>query len=170
VVFSPDPGAALLASASLDSTVRIWDVTAGKQIVDPLRHADAVWSVAFSQDGRHLATGSFDRTVKVWDARTWQLRDSQPDPTGAAQSVAFHPKDDRVLAWGSTDATVKLWNRATKKTHTLHGHKSWVESVAFSADGEWLASASLDGTIKLWHVSFFPEGPPALGLRIGPMP
>jgi eukaryotic-like serine/threonine-protein kinase len=167
LAFSPDPGAPLLVSASLDSTVRIWDVTAGKQIVAPLRHGDAVWSVAFSRDGRYLASGSFDRRVKIWDAKTWQLRDDQPDPTGGVQSVAFHPGNDRVLAWGGTDSTVKLWNAAAKETRTLHRHKSWVESIAFSANGEWLASASLDGTIKLSQVPSSPAGPGPPSERLG---
>ena len=66
LAFNPDPHSALLASASLDSTVRIWDVTAGKQIVAPLRHSDAVWSVAFSQDGRYAVSAGNDGTVRLW--------------------------------------------------------------------------------------------------------
>ena len=106
----------------------------------------------FSPDGQHLASGSLDRTVKVWDAETGQLLETLPDPTGAVQCVAFHPEDDRLLAWGSTDATVKVVNWTTKEIRTLHGHTSWVEGVAFSPDGQWLASASLDKTVKLWKV------------------
>jgi WD40 repeat protein len=111
-----------------------------------------VFSVTFSRDGRYLASGSWDRTIKVWDAKTGLLQDTVPDPTGGVLSVRFHPQDDRVLAWGATDSTIKVRNGTTKEIRTLCGHGSWVVSVAFSLDGQWIASGSLDGTIKVWRV------------------
>ena len=116
--------------------------------------------MAFNQDGRFLASGGHDGVIKVWDARTWKLLHELADPTCGMESVAFHPKDSRVLAWGGTDSTVKvatIRDAATKDVRTFHGHMSLVWSVAFSPDGEWIASGSSDGTGKLWQVPFVPE-------------
>jgi WD40 repeat protein len=152
VVFSPDPGVAYLASASMDGTVRIWDVTTGQSIRTILAHTGGVHRAAFSPDGNLMAAAGMGRVIKIWDARSWELLHEQPDLTGCVHSVVFHPKESRVLAWGSTDGTVKVWDTVTKEMiRILHGHTSWVQSVAFSPDGEWIASASLDGTVKIWR-------------------
>jgi WD40 repeat protein len=106
--------------------------------------------VAFSRDGKLLASASWDRTIKVWDTATWKLLHNLHDATeGAAQCVAF--ASGRRLAWGSTDGTVKVWDGSGTETHVLRGHTSWVLRVAFSPDSKWIASASLDGTVKIWR-------------------
>jgi WD40 repeat protein len=158
VAFSPN--GRHFASGSGDNTVRVWDWTTGEmlRILEP-GHAGRITSVAFSRDGQRLASSSWDRTVKVWDADTWTLLDEQPDPAGAVLCVAFG--NDHRLAWGSTDSTVKVWDGPGTQTHVLRGHTSWVQAVAVSPDkdGKWIASASLDGTVKIWKAPPAPSSP-----------
>jgi WD40 repeat protein len=149
VAFRPTDGRHL-ASGSGDGVVRVWDWTSGEvlRVLEP-RHTARVQSVAFSRDGEHLASASWDRTIKVWDAATWKIEHDLPDPTGAVLCVAFGPNGR--LAWGSSDSTVKVWDGPKTEPHVLRGHTSWVQAVAFSPDDKWIASASLDGTVKIWQ-------------------
>jgi len=113
-------------------------------------HADAVYSVAFSPDGKTLASGSGDHTVELSEARTGQGLATLKGHDGFVTSVAFSP-DGKTLASGSDDNTVKLWDAQTgQELATLKGHDDYVGSVAFSPDGKTLASGSRDKTVKLW--------------------
>jgi WD40 repeat protein/nitrous oxidase accessory protein NosD len=116
-------------------------------------HTNWVNSVAFSPDGRLLASGSRDYTIKLWEVATGSLVRTLEGHTNWVNSVAFSP-DGRLLASGSSDRTIKLWEVASGSlVRTLSGHTSDVNSVAFSPDGRLLASGSDDRTIKLWEVA-----------------
>ncbi|HKQ73581.1 MAG TPA: hypothetical protein VJ810_07645 [Blastocatellia bacterium] len=116
-------------------------------------HQDNVGLVAFSPDGRTLASVSIDRTVKLWDLANRQELIPLAGHNDSVYSVRFSP-DGRMLASASRDRTVKLWDLASRQElTTLAGHKDSVYSVAFSPDGRTLASASKDRVVKLWDVA-----------------
>ncbi|WP_414581625.1 CHAT domain-containing protein, partial [Scytonema sp. PCC 10023] len=95
-------------------------------------HSSGVSSVAFSPDGKTLASGSDDNTIKLWDVATGKISQTLTRHSSGVSSVAFSP-DGKTLASGSDDNTIKLWDVATgKHSQTLTGHSSGVWSVAFS--------------------------------------
>ena len=113
------------------------------------------WFVAFSPDGKTLASKSADNTVKLWDATSGKLIHSSKEPTDHITRSAFSPSafspDRKTVASGSSDGTIKLWDPASGKIlHSLKGHTSNVETIDFSPDGKTLASGSKDNTIKIW--------------------
>lgn len=152
--FSPDGRLALLPNhVLLDLQSRNVVKTLSRMTVDPER--SVAWSVgvksmAFSSDGKTIATGYRDGRIFLWDVQSGYERHILNGHSRDIASVTFSP-DGQTLASGSWDSTIKLWEVSTGKLkQTIPGHRDLVYSVAYSSDGRSLASTSADGTLRIW--------------------
>jgi WD40 repeat protein len=115
-------------------------------------HQGWVGGVAFSPDGKTIATASADKTVKLWDVATGKELATLEAHEDIVSSVAFS-KDGAQLATGSFDGTAKVWNTADRKlVHTFRGHRGAVLTVAFNPNGRALAAGGIDGTVRVWEL------------------
>ena len=113
-------------------------------------HTDEVDGVAYSPDGRRLATGSDDGTVRLWNAADASLLHVLKHP-GEVTRVAFSPDSARLVSV-STDDTARVWDVATgKELHVIDHHTDSIWGVAWSSDGQLIATASSDKTVGLWN-------------------
>ncbi len=171
IAFSPD--GKHLVSSSFDRTARIWRTDSGRLERTLAGHGQAIVGVAYSPNGQLIATGSDDSTIRLWRASDGAVVKTL---TGSdhVYTVAFSP-DGTWLASGGRErgaigtfwkkitggrfagdpgTTVRLWRvRDGALQQELAGHTDDVFSVAFSSDGKWLATASEDGSVKLWRLA-----------------
>jgi WD40 repeat protein len=186
-----DPTGRRLASGSLDETVKVWDATklgeqAGQQARTLVGHSSSLLGVVHCRDGRSFATvgGSVAKgtntlqeeparveAVTIWDAKTLQKIHTLPNPTaGVCHAVAFDPDFARI-AWARDNGTIEVRDVTTSRLlFPLVGHTGFVWQMAFSPDGQRLASASVstgynssvitanrgdgnrDGTVRVWDL------------------
>ena len=163
LAFSPD--GKTLALGTWSSTVKLIELSTGKELPAPARHKDWVSSVAFSADGKLLVSAGGSEfkparnnsqtsgEVKLWDVAARQELGPLTGHTSKIMSATFSP-DSQTLATASADRTVRLWDVATRKERAvLAGHADAVWCVTLTPDGKTVASASWDRTVKLWDAA-----------------
>jgi WD40 repeat protein len=161
VVYSPN--GTLLASASWDMTVRLWDVSTGGERWRVFlgwgpggkptpRGKEVLPAVAFSPDSKTLAGSGADHAVHLWDTARGKEVGCIDGKAGKLAGLAFAP-DGKTLAAAGADGSIRLWDPATgRERRCFEGHEGEALCVAFSADGRALVSGGADKTVRLWDV------------------
>ncbi len=153
VAFSPD--GTLVASASRDRTVKLWEPATGKCLKTFQGHLGWAECVAFSPDGKRLASASMDGTVRVWDVETARCLATLDHRRIQVRALAF-PPDGKCLVSGADDGLIRFWDVAAEKclkTMTDPADRMQVQFLAFSADGKRILTCGNDGTVRLWDAA-----------------
>ena len=138
------------ASASNDSSIRLWQLATGRERPRLLGHTGYVTTLAFSPDNQLIASGSRSGELKVWDVSTGQLAFSLPTHSRSINILVFSP-DGKSLAAAGMDHNIEIWDRETKQVHFLQGHTDEITSLVFADSGTKLISAGFDKTVKVWN-------------------
>jgi WD40 repeat protein/predicted Ser/Thr protein kinase len=163
ISFSPD-GRYIATSATLERTVKIWSAVELPAFISLEGHEQEVCTAAFSPDGQHVATGGLDQTARIWNTTNGTLR--RTIVVGfPVVSLAYSPDGGRLVTVGP-DNTASIWevpnpvaptlptSAATdKEALSLCGHTRAVLAVAWSTNGQWIATGSKDKTAKMWDAA-----------------
>ncbi|SPO30237.1 related to wd-repeat protein 5 [Ustilago trichophora] len=152
------PCGRLLATASSDSTIKLWTVATGTLIhtftsSSFSSSSSGINDICFSSDSHYLASCSDDRSIKIYSTLTFHLVRTFSEHTSYVLCLAYNPTST-LLVSGSFDETVRLWNVARSKCHrVISAHSEAVTGVDFNSDGTMIVSSSYDGSIRLWDTT-----------------
>ncbi|HXF27212.1 MAG TPA: c-type cytochrome domain-containing protein [Bryobacteraceae bacterium] len=154
VAFSRDGKLLAVAGglAARKGEVVIWDVDAKKVLRTITGHADCIYAVAFSPDGKSIATSSYDKLIKLWDVNTGSEIRTLKDHIDAVFALAFTPDGKHIIS-GSADRSVKVWDPATgQRLYTLSDPQDGINTIAIDPTGKYVAAGGLDKTIRIWEI------------------
>ena len=141
-----------LASASVDRSVRVWDVESGEPLATLLAHTATVGTLAFSPDGNRLASVAWDGSVVLWDTETWQPLRISGEHGSRVYAVSFS-LDGTLFATSANNGELILWSAETgEPLRTLPVGQGAVRALLFAPDGQLLITGSDDGFLRLWGV------------------
>jgi WD40 repeat protein len=144
------PTGKMLASASRDKKIRVWDVTASPSVQKSQSHTGRVACIAFSPDGKTVASASSDASVRTWDAATLNHKRTLRGHSSSATVVTFSPENN-LVASASPDETVRIWDLTDGECiQVFHAH-AW--GLTFSPEGKYLATASSTNNIQVWDIT-----------------
>ncbi len=149
VTISPD--SKILAGASSERIIELWDLPTNKKLQTLKGHTGRVYDVNFSADGKRLVSASDDRKVIIWEVSTGKILNTLEGHQDRIYTAIFSP-DSKLIASSGADRTIRIWNAETGKLISTLAEKSWVYDVSFTPDSKVLASGSEDGAIRLWNV------------------
>jgi len=155
-IFSPDGKwlAAPSFGVASGNAIKVWDVTTGQELLTLIGHTDWLSGMAFSPDGKRLASTSLDGTIRIWSLSPGEETVAVSGPgAGYGTRVVYNPNGQEFATNGG-DGTATIWNAKTGEPRlTLTGHEAEVLNMAFSPDGTRFATGSLDATAILWDAA-----------------
>lgn len=135
-------------TGSADATAKVWDTSDGRPVAHLVGHGDAVRDVAFAAGGDVVVSGSVDGTLAVWDAQTAPQLTAWAGPAPAPPTLEARASDG---ALARADGEIVIVSRPGAEPLELRGHRDDVTSVAFSADGQRIVTASRDHDPRVWN-------------------
>jgi eukaryotic-like serine/threonine-protein kinase len=152
VTFAPD-GKTLALLEQSSRSICLWDV-AGRRERASIPQPSRAMRLAFSPDGKHIATGEWSGTVRLWDVALRQEIGALGQHEGPVSGVVFSPDGTILASCSAANGPIRLWDTAQRRgIGSLDGHTSGVLSLAFSPDGKTIASAGVDSTVRLWNTA-----------------
>jgi WD40 repeat protein len=150
-------GKRVLASRA-DSSVRLYEVETGKELLKLVGHTGEVWVVGLSPDGKVAVTGAFDRTLRVWDAETGKQIRAFANVVDYPRCIAWSPDGKKVAVghftgvnYQTAASTLRIWDvESGRELVSGAGHTGGITAVSWSNDGKQIATSSFDKTLRVW--------------------
>ena len=150
-VIKYSPSGEIVATGSLDNTIKLWDSETGELLHTLNGHVGSIQSLLFNQDGTRLLSTSNDKTAKLWDTETGKNIYTLSGHTGYVNSAWYSP-DEATIITSSNDATARQWETSTgERIYTLKSHRVEINDAVWSKDSKYLFTIGM-GNIDFWEL------------------